>query len=540
MTTSQGDRLQACLAERARRRIESLNLYEPMPIQMAFHASQSRTRLLRGSNRGGKTLPAAVEVARAVCGVDPYRKYPKMDGRFFCVGKDLRHISLTMWRKLGRAGAFKIIRDLQTGQWRAYRPWDAVDQARHDEVRPAPPLIPPRMIREIGWENKKLSIPSIIYLHNGWEISFFSSLGKPPQGADIDGAWLDEEIVDPDWIPELQARMLDRNGRIHWSATPQAGTAHLFDLHERAEKEENLPNPKVTEHVVLLVDNLHIGDDEKREFAEGLSEEEFRVRVGGEYAMSGYLVYPEFNMIVHGVEYFQIPSDWTRYAVVDPGHQVCAVLFAAVPPPEQGEAVYLYDELYIRNCNAAIFARRMQEKVGVQNFEAFLIDYHFGMHTEAGSGRSVAQQFADALRAVKVRSAKTGYGFQWASDDIPAGIMAVRDGLRIRDDGTTRLRVLKNACPALEWELKRYKHLIIDGVVSDKPNQKKNNHQCDNLRYLMMGRPRYVKPGEVRAPLTGSIQAFRDKMKRQREKENGEDGRSFVHLGPGKRANPAH
>src|SRR5262245_38861411 len=56
-TTAQ--RLRDLAAELARRRMEALNLYEPLPAQAQFHDSGVRVRLLRGSNRGGKTLPAA-------------------------------------------------------------------------------------------------------------------------------------------------------------------------------------------------------------------------------------------------------------------------------------------------------------------------------------------------------------------------------------------------------------------------------------------------------------------------------------------------
>src|SRR5262245_2732952 len=84
--------LKRLLVEKAKRQAEALKLYVPLPRQFEFHASFVRQRLLRGSNRSGKTLGAAVEVARAVSGTDPYDKYPKYDGRAFCVGKNLDHV----------------------------------------------------------------------------------------------------------------------------------------------------------------------------------------------------------------------------------------------------------------------------------------------------------------------------------------------------------------------------------------------------------------------------------------------------------------
>ncbi|MCI0628573.1 MAG: hypothetical protein L0387_44150, partial [Acidobacteria bacterium] len=205
LTIYQQRQLRKLVLEKANRQIEALNLYEPLPIQDEFHRCTAPERIIRGSNRSGKTLAACVEVARAVCGSDPYNKYPKENGRWFCVAKDGSQIGQVVWRKLGRPGAFKIIRDRQTGLWRAFRPWDPEDADREREAKPAPALIPKRLIRGIAWENKKLDQPSVVTLATGWELSFFSSLSDPPTGSDVDGANFDEEIEGPTWYPEISA-----------------------------------------------------------------------------------------------------------------------------------------------------------------------------------------------------------------------------------------------------------------------------------------------------------------------------------------------
>jgi hypothetical protein len=527
LTDHQAIHLRGVLAEQARRKVESLRLYEPLPTQLFFHTSAARIRLLRGSNRSGKSLGAAAEVAMAVTGSHRCWPWPKENGRFFCVGKDLAHVGQVMWRKLGRAGAFKIIRDAATGQWRAYRPWDIADLARKTQAKFAPPLIPPRLIKEIGWENKKEGVPSVVRLHNGWELSFFSSLGKPPQGSDIDGCWMDEEIIDREWFPEMSARLLDRGGRMFWSATPQAGTDQLFDLHERAEKERSEPQPAVEEFVVLLADNPHFRDEDKRAFGQDLNEEDYRVRVGGEFAVTSFKVYPEFHMGVHGVPWMAIPGDWTRYMVVDPGHQVCAALFAAVPPDE--DAVYLYDELYLKECDAGKFGAAVEHKVAGQRFHAFLMDSHMALHTEMGIGKTVEEQYAAALRERNVRSEVTGSRFMLASDDVQGGILAVHGWLRLRGGGKSKLRVLAGALPNFEWEIKRYHKLRVKGQVTDKPHQRGNVHTMDCLRYLAMYDPHYSKPRKSKEPLGGAVKAFREKKKRAKDGEA-----SMIRLGPGK------
>lgn len=532
--------LNAVMSEIARRKCESLRLYEPLPEQARFHDSRAKMRLLRGSNRGGKTLPAAVEVARAVTGQDPSGKYPKTEGRCFCVGKDLAHIGQVMWRKLGRSGAFKIIRDLQTGAWRAFRPWDPEDLEREAEAKRAPPLIPPRFIKEIGWENKREGIPNVVRLHNGWELSFFSSLGKPPQGSDIDLFWLDEEIVDGEWFPEMSARTLDRKGRGIWSATPQAGTDQLFELHERAEQLEGTEKPAVEEMVILLSANPHIQQEEKAELAANLSDDDRAVRIDGEFAVVTFKMYPSFSLAVHGVDDFEVPATWTRYMIVDPGYQVCACLFAAVPPPTEppplgGDHVYLFDELYLRDCDAVKFGDAVKWKTIGQSFEAFVIDPHMGIHTELGSGKTVARQYSDALKDRGVASATTGSGFVLGCDDVQAGILAVQGLLRIRPDGTPKLKVLRGRMPNFVYEIKRYHRKREHGVITDKPDQKRRNHLMDDLRYLALFNPRYVTPRKGKVAKPGARQAYDAKMARQKSK----NGQSFVNLGPGSGASHA-
>lgn len=523
VTPNDAAHARAVIAELARRKIEALRLYEPLPEQQRFHADGRRTRLVRGSNRGGKTLPAAVEIARAVTGQDPYGKYPKEDGRCFAVGKDQRHIGQVMWRKLSRADAFKMIRDRVTNQWRAFRPWNLEDLDREAQAKWAPPLIPPRMIKEIAWELKKENVPAVVRLTNGWEISFYSSLGKPPQGSDIDLWWFDEEIVDPEWFPEISARTLDRMGRGVWSATPQAGTDQLFELHERAEAND----PDVGEFVILLADNPHIKEAAKVALAKDLTDEQRAVRIGGDFAILGFKVYPEFSMAKHGVEPFEFRADDTFFMVVDPGYQVCAVLFGMV---RKGEAhLNLYDELYLQDCDSNKFAEAVQHKTIGKVFQAFYIDPHMGIHSELGTGRTVMRQYSDALAERKIRSRATGSEFLLASDDVQGGLLAVHDALRVRADGTTKLRVFRGRLPNFEAEIKRYHRKRVGGVIVEAPNNRGRTHLMDATRYMVLADPKWVKPSAGKTAPSGAKKAFLDKQERRRSAGEG----SFINLGPG-------
>lgn len=525
-------RLASLLAEKAKRKIEALYLYEPLPQQEAFHRSRSRVRLVLGSNRSGKTEAAAFELARAMIGADPYKKFPLADGRYVCVGKDLEHLGKVVYDKVFRAGAIRIIRDEATGQWRNFRPWQDYDRAYVEKAKPAPPMIPPRLVKGIAWESKAKNQLSLVKLHNGTEVSFYTSSGKPHQGFEADGILFDEEILDDEWFLEMRARIISRMGRMWWSATPQLGGDALYDLHVRAEEQAHMEVPNIAEFNLLVKDNPYIDKGEIKALEEDYSEEVAAVRIHGQFAVEGYKVYPNFSMHVHGVDPFVIPNDWTLYAVVDPGHQVCAVLYAAVPPllgdERCGDYVYLFDESYLRECDAGKFAEAMRQKTSGRQFQAFVMDYHYGVHTDAGTGKTTMQQYSEALAAVGVKSLATGTSFRLASDDIDAGVTAVRGWLSPRESQLPKLRVFRGVLPNFEREMKRYRKQRHGNQIIDKPVKRGDNHLMDDLRYLAMYNPRYVRPTARTAPLSGGYAAFLAMQKRDSK------GSGSVRLGPGR------
>jgi hypothetical protein len=526
------------LLELAQRRCESLHIYTPLPFQQQMHACPAQHCLILGGNRSGKTLSAAVEIARALTGQDPHDKYPRADGRCYAVGKDLAHCGAVMYRKLFRAGAFFIIRDLGTNRWRTYNPNDPDDVFREKEKKPAPPLIPQRFVKSVSWLDKKASIPKIIKLINGWEISFLSSEAKPPQGVDLDLIWFDEEITDPEWLPEMQARILDRLGRILWSATPQNGTEHLLELYERAEEESHEPEPTVVAFNLLLGDNTFMSAKAKKLFISNIrTEEERQVRVEGKFAINSYRVYPEYGTRCF-CDWFEIPRDWSIYVGVDPGRQRCAAAFWAVPPPKLHDPHhYLFDELYIKDADAEKFGEMMELKLrGRQTPVAFLIDNHEGRKHDTGSGKSIRHQYSEALRKRNVRSHTTGHDFIAGTDDLKGGIEAVRSYWKNCDDDRPKLLILRPAnpggerecvCPSLDHELRHYHYKRVKGLVTDEV-VKKNDHLCDTIRYLSGFGPRWRPVRSNKRKGNYAVEAMRRKRERQRKAQ----GRHSVNLGP--------
>ena len=517
-----------------------MRLYRPTPQQDEMHACRASEVLVIGGNRSGKSLSTFVEDARAATGQDPYGKYPERDGIVCIVGANWKHIGLVAYPLLFKAGAFKIIRDEVTNEWRAYNP--ITDAHRKSETKPAPPLIPPRLVKHTSWVLKSAGYCNSVELHNGWQVLFFSSEGDPPQGFQTNRCHIDEDVSNEQWVPEMQARLSDRKGCFCWSAMPHSKNDALLGLSERADQAEQagIENPIIKKFTLRFLDNPHIDDEEKRKNIErwsALGDDVVRMRAEGEFVTDSILVYPTFHMSIHGLDREQLPNkttvpeDWTRYAAIDPGHAVTAVLFAAVPP--DGEMLLIYRELYLRQCNAQIFGERFAEAMQTEpQFQTFVIDMHGGRLRDIGSGRQVVEQYCEQLRKRNVRSRTTGSAFVAGCDDIAARTTAVRNWMHIRPNGTTRVRVLRGACPNLEREIKRYRNKVVFqngmSIVTDVPNTKGDVHACQCLEYLVAHEPRFVVPKKKESETDGMPQWMIDYL----ERKNGKSKTPFVYLGP--------
>jgi hypothetical protein len=536
------------------RRIEGWRLFTPInPGQREVFKSKASEIAIIGSNRSGKTTVATANFAKVVLGQHPrtikglhggtsQRKYlgtPEFGGTAIVVGKDWPHIGRIIWKKLGRAGAFSIIRDLETGQWRAVKFSNRSDMSREDEWKLAPPLIPPRMIKDISWYNKRDRQPASIRLRNDWEIFFASSEGDIPQGDQYDLVWFDEEIVNEEWYPEVAVRgRVDRvGGFFQWSATPQTATEVLDEMRDRA---ANPSDDSCVEIFLHIDDNPSISKQAKEEFWKKLSPSEREVRYEGKSRRRALRVYPEFipeikcpsmpSVPGHIIDAFPIPSDWCRFLIVDPGVQRAAGLFAAIPPLEFGFEVHFYDEVYLERASADKFADLVKRKSENQTFQEFIIDMSMGRQTQIGSGISVEESYERAFRKKGLRAIATGYGFRPGSRDIKGREEAFRQWLEMRPQTDTPvLRVHKDKCKNFVWEMsKQVYQKRADGQPTDK-RVDKDNHLVTCAEYFAARQPRYVRPRHRRDNLSDPILARLAKRAAKTRKKGGVD------LSPNKR-----
>lgn len=466
---------------------DALELYIPLPKAELFHSSPCRIRLASGSNQSNKTFCSGVEYARFMRGMDPYQKLPKNNLSTMVVGKSQDHIGQVIWKKLYFPGAFEVIPDEDTGFYRSVRPdpnnpkyLDPIDLARRDEWRPAPPFMPPSCFAPggIAYEKKAEGVPAQITTITGSNGIFCTSNGAPRNGIQLHYAWFDEELIKRagrSWYSETMPRLVRFGGKFVWSYTPQESAPEAFELHRRFLRGD----AGVQEFNFQIEDNPYFAPEDKAAlYADyvAMGPEELAVRWYGNYAIHGRTVYPQYDLGEQGVEPFEIPDNWMRVAAIDPGTTCAAALFGAIPP--EGNRLYVYAELMVKNKDATEFAKEVKRIVAGHRFEAFVIDKKGGAQTSMGRTDRVCDHYSKAFRDVGVTPSRlSGLDFVFGSSVCEARELSVKAMLNNRS-----LKFFRGRTNQLDRQLKNRYY--------DKNNRKRRESRtehdlCDTIEYLV-------------------------------------------------------
>lgn len=513
--------LERTLAELRRRDELALELYRPTPKQEAFHRCVVGERIVRGGHRSGKSTCGALETAHAATRIPittmdgkviPY-KYPQRPLRIWVIGKDEDHIGDTIYTLLFKGGLFYVIDDLETGKPRIWNPNNPGDVVRKAERRQSGPMIPPEMVKGFVWTNKGKRVFSKATLTNGTEIFAYPSGGDCPSGVPVDLIWVDEDIKYSEYVADWQGRLIDRAGRFMWTAFPWARNDALVELSERAEKLADDPHADIREFQLFMSENPYLDPAEVKKAQnrwEAAGSDVLAARDRGEFPHDKVRMYPEFRKDIHGIseDFFprdhaaakilfdnhgEPPDDWMRLLALDPGSARCAVLFAAVPPPELGNDIFLYDEVFLENSDAKSLAKEVQSRTHGRSFYRFLIDEHAGRQTAMGFGVRIRQAYIDAFRARDIRS-DAGYSFTPGNDDVKFRAEMVRQRLRIQDgQWHPRIFVYLPRTPRLQWEFLKYSRRLSHKEYDDVPIAV-NNDMMNCMEYIIAADIPYHRP----------------------------------------------
>ena len=568
------------VAESLRRENEALRLYTPQKFQEAFHASTCKKLLVQKGNQVGATLSGAVEVARAVTGCDPYKKYPEKDGVVCLLGWGEGHIGTVFYPKLFVKGAFDIIRDLTTKKWRPFKPWpqaDGGDLERDDEKRPAPPLIPSRFIDgKPCWVKRGERIFSTIRLTTGWEIRAYNSAGDAgqAQGFQADLYWVDEDVATMGWIVEIAFRLMKRRGLLRWTALPHAKNDEMMRMIEDAQLQSGRAVPTTTVIRVTSYENKFVSNDaliEAVDAAKAQGDDVYRQRILGDLNLTSVLMYPTFSRGTHDVmgsltadddreileqtgktpsdwtaarilaaKMGEPPADWTRYVTIDPGATIIAIGFLAVPPPELGNQVFLYDECYISQpaVPAEAFGDAMQHKCQGNVIEACIMDMHGGRLRSIGSGEIPWHRYSAALRERNIRAQATEFAFRHACDDRRLREENFRSFLSINRGGQPRFMLVAGKCPSFVREMEKFKKKTVTHfgkqIPIDEGDRRVNTHAVEAIEGALALDLPYVKPKtfHVQSTIVDRWLAFRARLRAKRRANGFGDNEFSISLGP--------
>lgn len=430
------------------RKFESdrLSFFVPYAKQREFIEHPARTKAFIGGNRSGKTTAGAVDVILECIGQHPLQKTGK------------RPAPPLFWRV--------VCVDFTNGIEKIILP-------KIKEWIPASYLINGR------WKDSWLERSRTLTLANGSQIEFMSANQDRDkfQGTSRDGVWIDEEIDKP-IFHECRMRLLDRGGRSILTLTPLSGMTWVYDDIYLKKDDPHIHVVTASTH-----DNPHLNPAEIELIACGLSDEERRIRLNGEFVSLQGLVFKEFtDGPPYVIEPFAIPSDWTHYIGIDPHLRTpTAALFAAC---DRDNNLYVYDELYMEGLISDI-APAILDKIGNNQWFSAVIDPASGQPHPV-SGVSIRDEFA-----------RFGLAARNPKKDIHVGLNRVREYLKCDQRYNKPRLFIFDSCRRLRYEITHYIWQP-DPVYGAKQLPRKcNDHLLDCLRYIIMDDPVYVTPCRV-------------------------------------------
>jgi hypothetical protein len=357
------------------------------------------------------------------------------------------------------------------------------------------PILAARHIENVAWMNKQLEIPQRVTLKNGSTIDFKSGeAGREAfEGAEYDGVWIDEELADSLVFQEIQRGLIDRGGKLWWTATPLARSRSMLELHEDAHDPEALRD--VYETQLSIFDNPYLDDAARDAFVASIPEDYRSTRLYGEFLILEGLVYGEWDRHLHEIsrqEFREYDQRNPRAIVIDPGYaDPCAILWAMLLPGTKRKVI-AYREYYHKRRTVTETVKAIARLTGAEPLTAAIIDRESRKRNQSGAA-SLYDQYCDAFKKFGIRSAITGQTLtlKLAATDIASGIYTFKEFLQPDEEGMPSFYAVDDLTN-FKKELGRYRwgEETERKDIPSKPIDK-DNHLLDCARYLLQNLPRY-------------------------------------------------
>jgi hypothetical protein len=313
------------------------------------------------------------------------------------------------------------------------------------------------------------------------ELPCGSTVGLKTYDQDLD-AWASAEVHRIHWdeepnVPhsaalrsEARARLLSTGGEEIIGMSPLLGYSWVYDDVWLKREQDNVSVIRMG-----MEDNPWLTPEMIAEFSGGLTEDEIRMRVKGEFVHVGGLVYPQLSddHMVDKPERDHLNGQ-TVIVGIDPGVRTTAVVFVAF---DSDNCALVFDELYLHDENAIPenASKAIKEKLSLWDVDPrqFVID-------PSARNRSLtdAQRVQELYKHAGIRTSP-------GQNDLEAGVFEIRRRLEFRQI------LFSRECRKLRWELERYRQEPKNdgsfGVL------KQDDHGPDALKYVCAARPLPVR-----------------------------------------------
>lgn len=277
----------------------------------------------------------------------------------------------------------------------------------------------------------------------------------------------------------LQARTLDRNGKILMVGSEQENSEFFDDICEQAGEFAD----KGPEHEGRYswrfekwstFDNPHISREGLEEMRGGMSETAFNALVHAERRPSYTTVFPEFNKAIH-VGDVPFMEDESVTLWIDPGYNFYAVTPVQFKRETNGlEMIRVFDEVYMMQTSHQEVIAEVMSRPWWPRVKDAVIDIAALQHNPANADkRSAAEEWFDRVKFMP-RSSQVG---------IQDGIDRTRAALR--DANRQSHLIYDRRCVNSIDEYKAYRYIIPRGderPKTDRPMDK-HNHHLKSLAY---------------------------------------------------------
>ena len=204
-------------------------------------------------------------------------------------------------------------------------------------------------------------------------------------------------------------------------------------------------------------------------------------------------IFPDFEREVHVIPWFKVPDTWIKVGGLDHGERnPTAFDWAAISPAGD---IYFYREYALPGEGVDKHVENLFRANEGDRLEYIVADPSI-KSVRGTSGRKVDTEYREEWEKVF----KHKMPIRYANNDVNAGIARMHKYLRVdpkrlhpitKQLGAPRVFIMDN-CPILadEWEAYKWKKISTtsENDPEEKP-RKKDDHNLDGARYIIMSRP---------------------------------------------------